>query len=82
MLVGFATENIIHKHTADVILAHAAFNNQGETKAETVVTTIFFSAKFSSRKEGNLLETEFSHTRESPSHSLCVTFLISLSCCF
>lgn len=55
MLVGFATENIIHKHTADVILAHAAFNNQGETKAETV----FFSAKFSSRKEGNLLETEF-----------------------
>jgi len=59
MLVGFATENIIHKHTADVILAHAAFNNQGETKAETVVTTIFFSAKFSSRKEGNLLETEF-----------------------
>lgn len=57
MLVGFATENSIHKRTADV-LACAAFNSQGETEVEKVVTTIFFSAKFSSREERNLLETE------------------------
>lgn len=58
MLVGFATENSIHKRTADVVLACAAFNSQGETEVEKVVTTIFFSAKFSSREERNLLETE------------------------